>query len=760
MTEQLRKAISEEINKPHFVEIARSEEFYFQKATDTFEEFKNYKLSDLQKYFLKNNKKKYDVLKEAFDSNIEYKDFGEILFRLIAYCDSKAYRKNELNHYNDKRVLALAFVRMNNWIEQLLAYKIENISLSGSIKNAIDYLIDPINNFTMLSENHRNLVTENLFGKEYNNESFKDDFISFFDEFSFEMKNNRNYTYYLCEIVYSFSNEWKDEVIGLLVGDGTGWLEEAISDVNKSRHYRTVWNHKRPNGTDNTLKLLRNCLDEKGLIRIFYSSNKNVKYIAEIIDFVTSQEELSKADWGSKYLGIVWDGETFGDYIDESGKSASIIFLAKKIYKVADIPHTNFSYYNDYKYPSVGSMTPVKSYKTNFELKEEMEKDNIKDLLKYKKQIILQGPPGTGKTRLAKRIASDIVKGNHLSFNNIKVKKLTVDFIKSNLEVGDKIESKNNKEFEILALEDKVVILKSSTSKPWRPSYNKVIHSFENELWRIKGRTGGYKPYEDAIAKHLYDYHLEEIEEEIENRDKEVDFIKLIQFHPSYTYEDFVRGIVTKPNEDGDGIDYQAENKILGELAEKAFLDSSNDYVLIIDEINRANLSSVLGELIYAVEYRGKDVESMYAVDGENKLVLPSNLYIIGTMNTADRSVGHIDYAIRRRFAFVDVLPEVLSDNDEIYFNIEGFDKISKLFTKENVSSEFQVENVQIGHSYFLIKKDEMQDSSNLIERDEVFKMKMEYEVLPILKEYVKDGVLIGEFEGKEIESYIDDLIK
>ena len=84
-----------------------------------------------------------------------------------------------------------------------------------------------------------------------------------------------------------------------------------------------------------------------------------------------------------------------------------------------------------------------------------------------------------------------------------------------------------------------------------------------------------------------------------------------------------------------------------------------------IDEINRANLSSVLGELIYALEYRGEAVESMYEVEGSNKIILPPNLYIIGTMNTADRSVSQIDYAIRRRFAFVDVLPKVLEETDE-----------------------------------------------------------------------------------------------
>lgn len=213
------------------------------------------------------------------------------------------------------------------------------------------------------------------------------------------------------------------------------------------------------------------------------------------------------------------------------------------------------------------------------------------------------------------------------------------------------------------------------------------------------------------------------------------DNYKLIQFHPAYSYEDFVRGIVATTT---DGVvGYEVQNKVLAEMAENAISKPDKKFVLIIDEINRANLSSVLGELIYALEYRGEAVESMYEYQASRAIILPKNLYIIGTMNTADRSVGHIDYAIRRRFAFVSV------DTDESVIPENAkplFDKVKKLFDV-HLSEEFELTDVMIGHSYFL-KKD--------------LELALEYEIKPILQEYRKDGVLID--REKKIKDEIEAL--
>lgn len=209
--------------------------------------------------------------------------------------------------------------------------------------------------------------------------------------------------------------------------------------------------------------------------------------------------------------------------------------------------------------------------------------------------------------------------------------------------------------------------------------------------------------------------------------------INLIQFHPSYTYEDFVRGI--KADAQGDRIKYVVENRILAKFAEEASKPENQKkaYVLIIDEINRANLTSVLGELIYAMEYRGQKVNSMYEYNGSNEISLPHNLYIIGTMNTADRSVSHIDYAIRRRFTFIPVLPK-----ESVVTNTKAKQlyKAIKLIFDEFTSPEFNKDDIQIGHSYFLFD-------------DAEITMKLKYEIKPLLQEYIKDGVLLESAKDK-----------
>ena len=249
------------------------------------------------------------------------------------------------------------------------------------------------------------------------------------------------------------------------------------------------------------------------------------------------------------------------------------------------------------------------------------------------------------------------------------------------------------------------------------------------------------------LAKIIARNIIKNNNEETPKIDDLKDQVKLIQFHPSYSYEDFVRGITAQTTDKG--IEYKVENKVLAQMAKKA-LENKTPYILIIDEINRANLSSVLGELIYALEYRDEAVESMYELDASRKITLPSNLYIIGTMNTADRSVGHIDYAIRRRFSFESVLPEVnVVDDTELFQNVEAlfYENKENKERADTLSMEFFPDDVQLGHSYFIGEPDELEN-------------KLKYQIKPLLKEYIKDGVLNenSKIDGKNILDYINEL--
>jgi 5-methylcytosine-specific restriction protein B len=128
--------------------------------------------------------------------------------------------------------------------------------------------------------------------------------------------------------------------------------------------------------------------------------------------------------------------------------------------------------------------------------------------------------------------------------------------------------------------------------------------------------------------------------------------VELVQFHPSFAYEDFVEGY--RPREDGVG--FELKPGPLKRLAERAAKDPENRHILVIDEINRGNVARVFGELYYLLDYRGEQIRLQYSP--EKPFSLPRNLWIIATMNTADRSIGLLDAALRRRFYFFGFFPD------------------------------------------------------------------------------------------------------
>ncbi len=158
----------------------------------------------------------------------------------------------------------------------------------------------------------------------------------------------------------------------------------------------------------------------------------------------------------------------------------------------------------------------------------------------------------------------------------------------------------------------------------------------------FQGPPGTGKTYvAQALAEHLA---------ESQHR------VTLVQFHPSFAYEDFVRGF--RPKQVNGQLVYELKDGPLLLTAQSASLEPETKHILVIDEINRGNLAKVFGELYFLLEYRDKSITLQYRKDGEENFKMPSNLYIIGTMNTADRSIALVDLALRRRFYFVEFHPD------------------------------------------------------------------------------------------------------
>jgi MoxR-like ATPase len=208
--------------------------------------------------------------------------------------------------------------------------------------------------------------------------------------------------------------------------------------------------------------------------------------------------------------------------------------------------------------------------------------------------------------------------------------------------------------------------------------------------------------------------------------------VELVQFHQSYSYEDFVEGI--RPDTVKGSLQYKIVPGIFKRFCHKAAKHPDSKYVLIIDEINRGNISRIFGELLLLLEYRDEKVRLPYSAD--DLFLIPSNVYIIGTMNTTDRSLAQIDYALRRRFYFYPLLPVEGQDAPILRKWLESRSEIDtparlqilQLFLSLNQKLTAELgEHFQVGHSYFMTAG--IQDQAAL---DRVWA----YAVLPLLTEY------------------------
>lgn len=216
--------------------------------------------------------------------------------------------------------------------------------------------------------------------------------------------------------------------------------------------------------------------------------------------------------------------------------------------------------------------------------------------------------------------------------------------------------------------------------------------------------------------------------------DKTYDKTFFEQFHAETTFSDFVYGIEPNMSEDMSQPQFKAKKGVLYQAIEYAKEKEKEKVLLIIDEINRANLSNVLGPVFYLFEYQSGERNVEISV-GDMKLTkLPDNLHVIATMNTADRSLAVVDFALRRRFAWYTLRPHKITPESGKKFMEGSYNKFADIFFQYATDDEL---NLQPGQSYFIVSKQTQE------KEEEEMKERMIYELMPLIKEYLAEGYLL-----------------
>jgi Cdc6-like AAA superfamily ATPase len=379
-----------------------------------------------------------------------------------------------------------------------------------------------------------------------------------------------------------------------------------------------------------------------------------------------------------------------------------------------------------------------------FELYKEKIVNN--DNMKLSLNTILYGPPGTGKTHILKNQYMDMFTTSESSITR-------QDFLKdiiqncswwqvialAVLELGKtKVADIFNHEY----VQVKAQLSNSTTVTPtiWGQLQSHTVEDCEHvkvsrrmpPMIFNKTEKSEWEILQNEVEEQSPE--LLELKSKIENFEsvpnKRIERFEFLTFHQSYSYEDFIEGI--KPELAESDVSYKIEEGVFQKMCNRARNDSSNNYAIFIDEINRGNISSIFGELITLIEddkREGKPNEIKATLPYSKKhFSVPNNLYIIGTMNTADRSVEALDTALRRRFSFIEMNPESEKLNTD-EFKCSGID-LAALLNAINARIEKLLDkDYCIGHSYFMTIKNRQ---SPLEEIKIIFQNK----ILPLLQEY------------------------
>lgn len=694
MNSKLEEAIKKALQSEKIVEICQSRDYHFQKLLNVKNHFLNFEISNVE---ISDILIDYDKSEETFEDFVKSntgkkRELLELLAEFISYMDEKASGKILWNQYEDKRVLANSSVRQTHWVKNILGYKKDsNVEMSPSITNAIYYADSPMNHVTIFSENHRKLIAERILGKEYNSDNFVEDLEVFFAPFDIRLSNRMNKTLIISMVLYN-------------------------------KHVKQIWNKDFKNNTSEmapSKNISQVDFNNQPLNQILYGppgTGKTFKTKELAVNIVLGEEERSREEINKLYDDLVKKNKiyfttfhqsmSYEDFVEgikpETTEENKVIYSVQDgIFKVV-----------------CSSAQGVSSIKKTNEQIDFTSKSFFKMSL-------------GGKNR--KDIHNWCIDNNYISLgwggNN--------DFSSfSNEKNWKPFKEKFLKEFPDLNEDSSFNKQAMYCFQHWMRKGDVVVATLGNNIVDAIGIVDG--EYEFDEQKEIPYNHFRKVKWLASNLnasprtfiDKNISQQTIYKFGDEDVKLDSFSDKFSKSTEDN---------------------DSTSNHVLIIDEINRGNVSSIFGELITLIEddkrKGNKEEINLVLPYSKEEFSVPPNVHIIGTMNTADRSVEALDSALRRRFSFTEVTPNPSILKNELVHKTNGLIQgeggkeinLIKLLNVINDRIELLIDkDHKIGHSYFIT----VENTNDLIE---VFKNK----VIPLLEEYFfgdygKIGLVLG----------------